>query len=220
MPAISDRLRVVVIDDHTLFRCGLSELLERRGIEVCAAVGDGEEGCRLAAELEPDVVLLDLRMPGLDGLAVLKRLGGQDSDITAVILTTSGAEQDLVTALRTGARGYLLKDMEPEQLVDALASSVNGKIVVAPGMTSILATIVREGELESGKSDPFASLTPREMDILRELAEGQRNKEIARALDIAPGTVKLHIRSILRKLDVRSRVEAAVVAVEEGIAQR
>ena len=220
MPAIRDRLRVVVIDDHTLFRCGLSELLERRGVEVCAAVGDGAEGCRLAAELEPDVVLLDLRMPGLDGLSLLKRFGALDSGIPAVILTTSDAEQDLVTALRAGARGYLLKDMEPEQLVDALVASVNGEIVVAPAMTSILAAYVREGEPESGESDPFASLTPREMDILRNLAEGQRNKEIARALDIAPGTVKLHIRSILRKLDVRSRVEAAVVAVDKGISRR
>ena len=210
----------MVIDDHTLFRRGLSELLERRGIEVCAAVGDGEEGCRLVAEHQPDVVLLDLRMPGLDGLSVLKRLSAHDPNLTSVILTTSDAEQDLVTALRAGARGYLLKDMEPEQLVGALGSTVNGEIVVAPEMTSILAKIVRGGELQAPEPGRFAALTPRELDILRELAEGQSNKEIARALDIAPGTVKLHIRSILRKLDVRSRVEAAVVAVEEGIAQR
>lgn len=215
-----DRLRVMVIDDHTLFRRGLSELLERRGIEVCAAVGDGEEGCRLVAELQPDVVLLDLRMPGLDGLSVLRRLSAYDPNLTSVILTTSGDEQDLVTALRAGARGYLLKDIEPEQLVSALGSTVNGEIVVAPEMTSILAKIVRGGELQPPEPERFAALTPRELDILRELAEAQSNKEIARTLDIAPGTVKLHIRSILRKLDVRSRVEAAVVAVEEGIAQR
>ena len=215
-----DRLRVMVIDDHTLFRRGVSELLERRGIEVCAAVGDGEEGCRLIADLQPDVVLLDLRMPGLDGLSVLKQLSAHDSDLKAVILTTSSTEQDLVAALRAGARGYLLKDMEPEQLVDALGSTVNGELVVAPEMTSILARIVRGGELQPSEPDRFASLTPRELDILRELAVGQSNKEIALALDIAPGTVKLHIRSILRKLDMRSRVEAAVVAVKEGIAQR
>ena len=219
MPTNRGRLRIMVVDDHTLFRLGLSELLERRGIEVRATVGDGEEGCRLVADLQPDIVLLDLRMPGLDGLSVLKRLLADDPDVTAVILTTSGAEQDLVTALRAGARGYLLKDMKPDQLVNALGSSIDGEIVVAPELTSTLAKIVRGGELESVESSRFASLTPRELDILRELAEGQSNKEIARALDIAPGTVKLHIRSILRKLDVRSRVEAAVVAVGEGIAQ-
>ena len=220
MATNQSRLRVIIIDDHTLFRRGLSELLERRGTEVCAAVGDGEEGLRLVAELQPDVVLLDLRMPGLDGLSVLKRLSAHDPAVTVVILTTSSAEQDLVAALRAGARGYLLKDMEPEQLVSALESSANGEIVVAPQMTSILARIVRGGELQAPEPERFASLTHRELDTLRELAEGQSNKEIARALDIAPGTVKLHIRSILKKLDVRSRVEAAVVAVQEGIAQR
>ena len=221
MPANRSRLRVIVIDDHMLFRRGLSELLERWGIEVCAAVGDGEEGCRLVADRQPDVVLLDLRMPGLDGLSVLKRLSAHAPDVASVILTTSGAEQDLVAALRAGARGYLLKDMEPEQLVSALGSTVNGETVIAPEMTGILAKVVGAGGgLPSAEPDRFASLTPRELDILRELAEGQSNKEIAHALEIAPGTVKLHIRSILRKLDVRSRVEAAVVAVEEGIAPR
>ena len=106
-----DRLRVMVIDDHTLFRSGLSELLERRGIEVCAAVGDGDEGCRLAAGLEPEVVLLDLRMPGLDGLSVLERLAALDPAPAVVMLTTSSDERDLVTSLRAGARGYLLKNM-------------------------------------------------------------------------------------------------------------
>ena len=215
-----DRLRVMVVDDHTLFRSGLSELLERRGIEVCAAVGDGEEGCRLAAEIEPDVVLLDLRMPELDGLSVLKRLAALDLDCAVVMLTTSSDERDLVTSLRSGARGYLLKDMEPEQLVDALTAVVDGETVVAPEMTSVLAKVVKGGAVESGQPGRFSSLTPREFEILRHLAEGQSNKEIARDLGITDGTVKLHVRSILRKLQVRSRVEAAVIAVEERIFQR
>ena len=113
MPTEPHRLRVMIVDDHTLFRSGLSELLERRGIEVCAAVGDGEDGCRLAAEIEPDVVLLDLRMPELDGLSVLERLAGLDLQCAVVMLTTSSDARDLVTSLRAGARGYLLKDMEP-----------------------------------------------------------------------------------------------------------
>ena len=220
MPTDLDRLRVVIVDDHTLFRSGLSELLERRGIEVCAAVGDGEEGCRVAAELEPDVVLLDLRMPGIDGLTVLERLAALDLQCAVVMLTTSSDERDLVTSLRSGARGYLLKDMEPEQLVDALAAVVDGETVVAPEMTSVLAKVVKGGALESGRPNRFSSLTPREYEILRHLAEGQSNKEIARDLGITDGTVKLHVRSILRKLEVRSRVEAAVIAVEERIFQR
>ena len=220
MPTDRDSLRVLIVDDHTLFRSGLGELLERRGIEVCAAVGDGEEGCRLAAELEPDVVLLDLRMPELDGLSVLERLAALGLDCAVVMLTTSSDERDLVTSLRSGARGYLLKDMEPDQLVDALAAVVEGETVVAPEMTSVLAKVVKGGELESERPDRFSALTPREFEILRHLAEGQSNKEIARDLGITDGTVKLHVRSILRKLAVRSRVEAAVIAVEERIFQR
>ena len=220
MPTDLDRLRVMIVDDHTLFRSGLSELLERRGIEVCAALGDGEQGCRLAAELEPDVVLLDLRMPELDGLSVLERLSALDLRCAVVMLTTSSDERDLVTSLRSGARGYLLKDMEPDQLVDALAAVVGGETVVAPEMTSVLAKVVQGGELESGRPERFSSLTPREFEILRHLAEGQSNKEIARDLGITDGTVKLHVRSILRKLEVRSRVEAAVIAVEERVFQR
>ena len=215
-----DRLRVMIVDDHTLFRSGLSELLERRGIDVCAAVGDGEEGCRLAAELAPDIVLLDLRMPELDGLTVLDRIAALDLGCAVVMLTTSSDERDLVTSLRSGARGYLLKDMEPEQLVDALAAVVEGETVVAPGMTSVLAKVVKGGTVESGRPDRFSSLTPREFEILRHLSEGQSNKEIARDLGITDGTVKLHVRSILRKLEVRSRVEAAVIAVEERLFQR
>ena len=220
MPTELDRLRVMIVDDHTLFRSGLRELLERRGIEVCAAVGDGEEGCRLAAELRPDVVLLDLRMPGFDGLSVLERLVALDLDSAVVMLTTSSDERDLVTSLRSGARGYLLKDMEPEQLVEALAGVDAGETIVAPEMTSVLAKVVKGGALESGRPDRFSALTPREFEILRHLAEGQSNKEIGRDLGITDGTVKLHVRSILRKLEVRSRVEAAVIAVEERIFQR
>ena len=211
---------MMVVDDHTLFRSGLSELLERRGIEVCAAVGDGEEGCRLAAELEPDVILLDLRMPELDGLSVLERIAALELRSAVVMLTTSSDERDLVTSLRSGARGYLLKDMEPDRLVDALVAVVGGETVVAPEMTSVLAKVVKGDALESGRPNRFSSLTPREFEILRHLAEGQSNKEIARDLGITDGTVKLHVRSILRKLEVRSRVEAAVIAVEERIFQR
>jgi len=213
-------LRVLIVDDHTLFRSGLTELLERRGIEVCAAVGDGEAGIEAAKAMAPDVVLLDLRMPEIDGLAVLDRLHAELPDLAVVILTTSSQERDLVDSLRAGARGYLLKDMEPEQLIESLHETLSGKTVVASPMTAVLERVEQGDELDTGRRDRFSALTPREMEILCHLAEGRSNKVIARELGITDGTVKLHVRSILRKLEVQSRVEAAVMAVEARICRQ
>ena len=210
-------LRVLVIDDHTLFRSGLGELLERRGITVVAAVGDGLEGERLARELHPDVVLLDLRMPEIDGISLLNRLKDGELDLPIVMLTTSTEERDLVDSLRAGAQGYLLKDMEPDELIDSLEQIMEGRTVVAPDMTGVLAKVIQGDELELPEETPFATLTPRELEILCHLAEGLSNKMVARALGITDGTVKLHVGSILRKLHVHSRVEAAVRAVEAGV---
>ncbi len=209
-------LRVMIIDDHALFRSGLRELLERRGVDICAAVGSALEGCRLAESLDPDVVLLDLRMPDLDGSVALERLREQSraGRPAVVVLTTSSDQSDLAAALRTGARGYLLKDMDPERLVQSLEAISAGETVVAPEMAGALAKIVRGEAADSLHEDRFAALTARETEILRHLADGQSNKEIALMLGISDGTVKLHVRAILRKLQVRSRVEAAVLAVE------
>ena len=218
-PPLQAGLRVLLIDDHTLFRSGLAELLTRRQVEVTAAVGDGVEGCRLAEIQCPDIVLLDLRMPGLSGLATLERLV-KVASASVVVLTTSDDDQDLLHALRAGAKGYLLKDMEPEQLIESLARIAAGETVVAPEMTGALARVVQN---EPGKKEipsGLADLTPRETEILSHLAEGQSNKVIARELGISDGTVKLHVRAILRKLKVRSRVEAAVFAVEQGLGYR
>jgi len=210
-------LRILMIDDHTLFRVGLQGLLEHRGIEVVAAVGDGQEGIRLASELEPDVVLLDMRMPGMDGLGVLRQLRQAGLNMPISMLTTSSNEQDLVEALRSGAQGYLIKDMQPDELVVALRDIVAGKTVVAPDLAPVLAKVV-QGETVTEQGDsPFDELTPRESEILGLLAEGQSNKTIARNLGISDGTVKLHVKAILRKLGVHSRVEAAVIAVEHGM---
>ena len=195
-------LNILLVDDHTLFREGLEGLLSRRDINIVAAVGSGQEGLRLAIELEPDVVLLDMRMPDIDGIGVLKRLRDSGFRNPIVMLTTSTEERDLVESLRNGAQGYLLKDMEPDELVLALRDIVSGKTVVAPDLAPILAKVV---------------LTPRESEILSLLAEGQSNKVIARNLGISDGTVKLHVKAILRKLGVHSRVEAAVIAVEHGL---
>ncbi|CAG0908274.1 unnamed protein product [Cyprideis torosa] len=212
-------LKVLIIDDHTLFREGLEGLLSRRQIEVIASTGDGEDGIRLAHEILPDIILLDMRMPGLGGLDVLSRLKETNVKPPIAILTTSSEESDLVEALRKGARGYLLKDMEPDELVMALRDIVAGKTVVAPALAPILAKVV-QGDT-STPSEPadtiFDELTPRELEILSLLAEGQSNKVIARNLGITDGTVKLHVKAILRKLDVHSRVEAAVIAVKHSM---
>lgn len=211
-------LRVIVIDDHTLFREGLEGLLTRREIDVIASVGNGEQGIQLAKELKPDIILLDMRMPDINGLGVLKKLNETDLKMPIAMLTTSSEERDLVETLRNGAKGYLLKDMEPDSLVVALRDIVNGKTVVAPALAPILAKVV-QGNLpnDNEEENPFEELTPRETEILGLLAEGQSNKVIARNLGISDGTVKLHVKAILRKLSVHSRVEAAVMAVEHGL---
>ena len=211
-------MRVILIDDHALFRVGLQGLLEQRGIEVIAAVGDGREGMQKAVELQPDVLLLDLRMPEMGGLDILRKVREEGIEIPVAMLTTSNEESDLVECLQNGAQGYLLKDMEPDELVSALREIVKGKSVVAQELTDVLARMV-QGTYISDKDTPFSELTPREREILCLLAEGQSNKMIARNLGISDGTVKLHVKSILRKLNVHSRVEAAVIAVEKGLRQ-
>lgn len=214
-----NNLRVLLIDDHTLFRVGLEGLLASRGIEIVASVGSGLEAQRLVEELNPDVILLDMRMPGINGLGVLQTLREKYDALPIVMLTTSTDESDLLESLRAGAQGYLLKDMEPDELVLALRDIVAGKTVVAPDLAPILAKAVQGKTTEAEVKDdsPFSELTPRETEILGLLAEGQSNKAIARNLGISDGTVKLHVKAILRKLNVHSRVEAAVMAVERGM---
>jgi two-component system nitrate/nitrite response regulator NarL len=210
-------MHVLIIDDHTLFRVGLKGLLERRGIGV-SVVGSGEDGVRLAGQIQPDVVLLDLRMPGLSGLAVLQRLREAGFGRPVVMLTTSNDEHDLVGSLRCGAQGYLLKDMDPEALVQALHEILAGKTVVTPELATVLAKVVQRGVEDSATHRAqFEDLTPRELEILGHLAEGASNKIIARRLGICDGTVKLHVKAILRKLRLSSRVEAAVMAAQRGL---
>ena len=210
-------MRVLIIDDHALFRVGLQGLLEQRGIEVADAVASGIEGIQRAQELQPDIILLDLRMPDMGGLEVLQKLREMETSIPVVMLTTSNDESDLIKSLRSGAQGYLLKDMEPDELVSALRDIENGKNVVAQDLTDALARMVQGDSNVVDDDGPFSDLTPREMEILCLLAEGQSNKLIARNLGISDGTVKLHVKAILRKLGIHSRVEAAVIAVEQGL---
>jgi two-component system nitrate/nitrite response regulator NarL len=217
-------MRLLLIDDHALFRMGLRELLQRRNLEVVDVVGSGEQGLEVLQRETPDVVLLDMRMPGLSGLDILKRLKQERPQIPVVMLTTSRDERDVIDSLQQGAQGYLLKDMEPEELIDALMRIVQrGETVVAPELTAVLAKAVQGGENPEPSGDmmdAFANLTPREREILCHLADGQSNKLIARNLGISDGTVKLHVKAILRKLEVHSRVEAAVMAVEKNLCDR
>ncbi len=216
-------MRVLLIDDHALVRKGLEELLRSRGVEIVASVGDGAEGIRLAQSLAPDVILLDVKMPGLNGPQTLERLRAAGVTAPVLMLTMSRDDLDLRAALGAGADGYLLKDMEPEDLLPALNAARAGDKVIAQEMVGAL-TRIAQGNTPppspAQRGAPFADLTPREFEILNRLAEGLSNKLIARALSITDGTVKLHVKSILRKLGVRSRVEAAVMAVGHGLGKK
>lgn len=216
-------MRILLIDDHALVRKGLEELLRSRGLDIVASVGDGAEGVRLAQSLVPDVILLDVKMPGLSGPQTLERLRSAGVGAPVLMLTMSRDDADLRAALRAGADGYLLKDMDPEDLLPALNAARAGDKVIAQEMVGAL-TRIAQGSVPNPsptqRAAPFSDLTPREFEILTRLAEGLSNKLIARALNITDGTVKLHVKSILRKLGVRSRVEAAVMAVEHGLGKK
>ncbi len=181
---------------------------------MVAAVGDGNEGLKLAKDLSPDVILLDMRMPIIDGISVLIQLRKYELSMPIVILTTSSNEQDLLDALKNGASGYLLKDMEPDALVTALRDINGGKTVVATHLTSVLVRFIQGDTSTTEIQGPFSELTPRENEILKLIADGQGNKLIARNLGISDGTVKLHVKAVLRKLELHSRVEAAVMYIE------
>ncbi len=214
---MSAPLRVVLVDDHTLFRMGLAELLEMQGlVEVVAIASNGEEARRALAEARPDVVIMDLHMAPVNGIDMLRQLRDEGHDVPTLMLTVSDAEEDLAAALRAGARGYLLKDMEPEDVVDALHRAIRGETVVAPSMTRKLVDMLKHDQPTKPET-LLNSLTQREREILAHLAQGESNKVIARALDISHDTVKLHVRHILSKLNLTSRVEAAVFAVEHRV---
>ena len=211
-------LTVVLIDDHTLFRNGLADLLARHHVTVLGMTDVPTEALPLVHEHEPDIVLLDLRMPETSGLETLRSLKTELPEQLVVILTTSAEEHDLLEALRLGANGYLLKDMEPEQFVMQLRQAVQGETVVAGDLAGLLAraAVARDQPKPQSKIEVY-QLTPRERDILQHMAQGQSNKDIARSLGIVDGTVKLHVRAVLKKLGVQSRVQAAVLAVSEGL---
>ena len=207
---------VVIIDDHPLFRKGVRQLLELEPeLEVVAEASSGEEGAKLVASHEPDLVLLDLNMKGMGGIRTLEAIKKHNPETRVVILTVSDTSDDLIGTIRAGADGYLLKDMEPEELLAHIKDAVFGRTVISSGLAGRLAMALREEA--SAKNRSVNELTEREMEILRCVAVGKSNKQIARDLDITEGTVKVHVKHLLRKLNFRSRVEAAVWVVENRI---
>ena len=212
-------LRVLLVDDHALFRRGLRRVLDEHGFEVVGEASNGEAGVRMAAELRPDLVMMDLHMPILSGVDATRRIRAVDADARVVILTISEAEADIVDALLAGASGYLLKDAEPDVIARGLRAAADGEAVISPAATSTLIQRVREQEASARPVTAApADLTGREVEILRLVAEGLDNTDIAERLFLSPSTVKNHVSSILGKLGVEGRVQAAVLAVRSGLA--
>lgn len=210
----AETISVVLVDDHQLCQKGLSELLTHSGLfSVVGATGSPMEARRMVRELEPDLVVLDLRMPMMDGVSLLRQLRADGCETPGVILTMSDGQDDLASALRAGVRGYLLKDMEPSDIVDAIRRAAKGELVVAPAMALKLANLLQEGGSDPSRAKTVR-LTEREREILRYIANGSSNKAIAKVLNISHDTVKLHVRHILAKLNLSTRVQAAVFAVE------
>lgn len=210
-------LRVALVDDHGLCRRGLTELLTNRyGIQVVGATDSPVELDTLLVEQKPDLVVMDLRMDPISGLQLLEKIRKDGHQTPVVILTMSDAESDLASALRAGVRGYLLKDMAPDDVVDGIRRVASGEMVVAPSMTMKMISILQKGNTKEDYQNSLKQLTEREREILQLLAEGSTNKAIARTLGISNDTVKQHVRHILNKLNLSSRVEAAVLfAVEQ-----
>lgn len=205
---MNEKLKVLIIDDHPLMRRGIQQLVElEEGFEVVGGAGNGSEGINLALQTSPDLIILDLNMKGLSGLDTLKALRAEDVDARIVILTVSDAKNDIFTLIDAGADGYLLKDTEPDTLLSQLKRIAQGEVILSDSIKNLLL------ERQSSQS-PIDSLTDREIDVLRLVATGLSNKQIAGQLFISEETVKVHIRNLLRKLNVHSRVAATVLYFE------
>jgi len=223
---MSASIRILLVDDHALFRSGIRSLLQcYPGFTIVGEAGDGMEGVKRAIQFKPDVVLLDLNMPGLSGCETARMIVREMPSCQVLMLTVSEEAEDLFEALKSGACGYLLKNIEAETLENAIRAAAKGESVISPNMLGKLLVGIRAGK--SGLSSPaindarsnteLETLTKRELQILRCIANGQSNKLIGRELDITESTVKIHVQNIFRKLGLTSRVQAAVYAVERGL---
>jgi two-component system nitrate/nitrite response regulator NarL len=211
------KIRILLVDDHTLFRSGIKALLQRQErFEVVGEAGDGLEGIKRAKSLKPDVVLLDLHMPGISGREAVQTIVEEVPETSVVMLTVSEDAEDLLETLRAGAQGYLLKNIDADFLIDAVSRAAEGEAVMSAQMTAKLMQNVRGAARPQPVAD-HDKLSPREREILAFLTRGASNKDIARALDLAESTIKIHIQGILKKLGMTSRVQAAVYAVEHDL---
>jgi DNA-binding NarL/FixJ family response regulator len=215
-----ERIRLMIADDHELFRRGLRMVLEDEDdIEVIDEAGDGEAAVELAREHAPDVVVMDVRMPGLTGIEATRRIKEEEPGTKILVLTISDEEDDLYEAIKAGANGYLLKEISIDEIAHAVRSVHGGQSLISPSMASKLldefASMIKKEEQK--EEVPAPRLTPREMEVLEHVAQGMNNREIAKALFISENTVKNHVRNILEKLHLHSRMEAVVYAVREKL---
>jgi DNA-binding NarL/FixJ family response regulator len=213
-------VRVLLVDDQALFREALATLLDvRDDVEVVGEAADGDEALRGVAALSPDVVLMDLRMPVLDGIAATRRLRAERPDVRVIALTTFDDDEDVFAALRAGAVGYLLKDVSSQRLVEAIGAAARGESVLQPSVAAkVVARFAQLPDEAVPRPQPLVvPLSDRELDVVRLLAEGRNNREIAAALFLAEGTVKNHVTNVLAKLDARDRTQAALRARELGL---
>jgi DNA-binding NarL/FixJ family response regulator len=212
-------IRVLIADDQALVRSGFRLILEtREDLEVVGEAEDGEEAVRLARELEPDVILLDIRMPKLDGIEATRRLTASGSRARILVLTTFDLDEYVYGAIRAGASGFLLKDVRPADLVDAIRLVAAGNALLGPTVTRrLLERFADVPEPRDAPTDALASLTERELEILQLVARGLSNAEIADRLVVSETTVKTHVSNLLRKLGVRDRVQAVILAYEAGL---
>jgi NarL family two-component system response regulator YdfI len=212
---MSQPIRILVADDHLIIRQGLRLILEtQEGFELVGEAADGAEAVRLCGELKPDVVLMDLRMPGMDGLAAIEHLRVEQPGIAVVILTTFNEDDLMMRGLRLGAKGYLLKDTDRETLFNTIRAASRGETLLRP---EIIARVLSQGKDTGAPASAQADLTDRELEVLRGVAQGERSKEIAFRLGISERTVKAHLASIYNRLGVDSRAAAIAVAAQKGL---
>lgn len=211
-----DGIKVMVVDDHDLFRGGLVGLLEQRGVRVVGEARLASDAIRLVGELNPDVVLMDLNMPGMSGVEATQRLTASAPHVRVLVLTVFADDRHVMDAVLAGACGYLLKDAPIDQIVEGIYAAARGESLISPRIASQLMRRLREpDEIQPGA--PTADLTPRELEVIELLARGMDNPEIARALHLSQHTVKNHVSNILVKLQVANRIQAAVRAVRTGL---
>ncbi len=211
-------INVVLVDDHELFRGGLRDILEDQGVNVVGEADNGERGAELVAELAPDVAVMDLNMPGVGGVEATRRIAAQMPTTSVLVLTISSDDETVMQAMMAGASGYLLKDASVEELVAGIRAAAAGESSISPRIASKLLVWLREGHAEQRTPEVArADLSDREIEVLRLLAAGKGNAAIAEELFISPKTVKNHIASILVKLQIENRIQAAIYAVKAGL---